>query len=945
MQTRFPLINLGAPGEEISRKDLHAVTLRFKYFNQCRLKRLQESFQSRQLDFLNLLALIFHVNHPLLPGFVSLETPAGIPDYSPDKQTLETAKLFTKGFVYKPKTLKNYPIYSIFLMGSVGSMAFSKDSDIDIWLCHQPGLSGAELEELQRKASEVEKWAETLKIEVHFFLIDSRQFKQGENTPISQESSGETQHYLLLEEFYRTSIYIAGRIPVWWLVPPAQERQYSRYVAHLLENRFISESEVIDFGDLQNAPLSEFVGATLWQIYKSLGSPHKSLLKLFLMETYASEYPQPQWLCTTLKQAIYQGEFSVNSLDPYLLMYSKVDDYLLQNASRQRLNLIRECFHLKIMGSTDLSLNNRARRQHDEFMKCVARKWQWPPFLLENLGLQKYWTIQKACLEHDVIRQQLQHCLRIILNIAGSSLSRSGRQSQDLTLISRKLQVALDIVPGKVEVLTTRTMVQASINVLCFAELAQDDADTVWRLYADNKLQNPGLDDPYVKQCDSLIELICWSVLNGLIKKHRNLKLLAGRLKLSGNEFELLFSEINDYLTQHLPCKGYGLDVFEQPKRSASSLLLINLGENLPIDTNAQQFVMSDRSDPLSYGESRLCFVQTISKIAISTWGEVTLQTYSGLEGMMECILEVFNNSRQPFNNDSVAVYCSTKVRGRSIAWRIKQVFDLLHRYFANPQADYPQRYFLAGEGGYYVFRFADGLLSYGRLEGSTQLLEELGHAGPRFSPVLFDDFVLEQTLIPAIYSHNLANTLQIFYHVGIKQVAVFVVDEHGSLFTAQHSKATAEHVLKQYALFLGNLLSSRKLPATVCIKCYEIQKNSLGVVSCHPVQINPHYGKTDLQVRISYEPAATGLAIYCNDLKFSIVDTESYNAVKNHIATYRKSGEDYAFYLTDIDVASRFLGVEPGQQAQTVHYLRYKQKIESSLNIYAAYEEMFVGG
>jgi adenylate cyclase len=37
-------------------------------------------------------------------------------------------------------------------------------------------------------------------LEVHFFLMDSRQFLLGQNTPISK-SGGQTQHYLLLGEF------------------------------------------------------------------------------------------------------------------------------------------------------------------------------------------------------------------------------------------------------------------------------------------------------------------------------------------------------------------------------------------------------------------------------------------------------------------------------------------------------------------------------------------------------------------------------------------------------------------------------------------------------------------------------------------------------------------------------------------------------------------------
>jgi adenylate cyclase class 1 len=50
--------------------------------------------------------------------------------------------------------------------------------------------------------------------EVHFFLIDSEEFIQGASSPLSSESSGQTQHYLLLEEFYRTALFIAGRTPL-----------------------------------------------------------------------------------------------------------------------------------------------------------------------------------------------------------------------------------------------------------------------------------------------------------------------------------------------------------------------------------------------------------------------------------------------------------------------------------------------------------------------------------------------------------------------------------------------------------------------------------------------------------------------------------------------------------------------------------------------------------
>ena len=351
MKRTYPPIKLGSPGEEISSKDLNAVIQRFKNLNQYRLHNVQNFLQPRQRIFLHLLPLIFHQNQALLPGFISTETPFGIPDYHPNKSTIQAAKQFSKSYRYLRKALSYYAIDGIFLMGSVGSIAFSKTSDMDIWLCHTSSLSDDELDDLRKKAYAVEKWAQTLNLEVHFFLMDSEQFRRGENAPISSESSGQTQHYLLLEEFYRTAIYVAGKAPAWWIVPPHQEDNYSGYVEHLLTNRFISSLDVIDFGGLESVPAEEFISATLWHIYKSLGSPYKSLLKLFLMECYASEYPHPQWISRSLKEAVYHGEFDIDKLDPYLLIYEKVEEYLHLVASQKRLELSRQCFYLKIMGS------------------------------------------------------------------------------------------------------------------------------------------------------------------------------------------------------------------------------------------------------------------------------------------------------------------------------------------------------------------------------------------------------------------------------------------------------------------------------------------------------------------------------------------------------------------------------------------------------------------
>jgi len=147
-----PAIHLGSPGEEISIQDLQTIKHRFKRLNQLREQRVQDFLQPRQQTFLDLLPLLFHCNFPMLPGFFSSTTPAGIPEYTPGIQAINAARQLAKNFTYARAASHTYPIEGLFLMGSVGSIAFSKSSDMDIWLCHQSDLLSGAIAELQKKS-------------------------------------------------------------------------------------------------------------------------------------------------------------------------------------------------------------------------------------------------------------------------------------------------------------------------------------------------------------------------------------------------------------------------------------------------------------------------------------------------------------------------------------------------------------------------------------------------------------------------------------------------------------------------------------------------------------------------------------------------------------------------------------------------------------------------
>ena len=104
-------------------------------------------------------------------------------------------------------------------MGSIGTISHTTESDFDFWLCHESELTSAQIKKLEQKAQAIELAAEKLNLEVHFFLINADAFRSGELLDLSSESSGTAQHYLLLDEFYRTAVLLEGQFPAWWIVP------------------------------------------------------------------------------------------------------------------------------------------------------------------------------------------------------------------------------------------------------------------------------------------------------------------------------------------------------------------------------------------------------------------------------------------------------------------------------------------------------------------------------------------------------------------------------------------------------------------------------------------------------------------------------------------------------------------------------------------------------
>ena len=189
--------------EGIDRKALTTLRNRFMAINRSRLQRVLQALPARQYNVLQLIPLLFDVNHPLLPGYVARSTPHGLTGYVPEPNILHTAQTLTRSFSYRRHPAGfSAEIQSLYLMGSGGTIAQSDQSDLDIWVCHAPQLSHGAVAELAAKCQLITDWAATQGCEAHFHLVNPASFSLGDrDNALSIEDCGSTQHYLLLDEF------------------------------------------------------------------------------------------------------------------------------------------------------------------------------------------------------------------------------------------------------------------------------------------------------------------------------------------------------------------------------------------------------------------------------------------------------------------------------------------------------------------------------------------------------------------------------------------------------------------------------------------------------------------------------------------------------------------------------------------------------------------------
>ena len=902
---------------------------RVRHYMRHRWQRLCRQVGEPGTEALELLPFLLHVNLPGLPGYVpGRSCPCGVADYSPPARVLKAARRrFPEARVRRTGALRP-AVDLVAVMGSAGTIGFTGESDLDVWVCHGPGLSPREADLLRSKVHAVERWLnENTGLEVHLFLQSTESIRANDFGQTDLEGCGSAMGALLKEEFYRTAIVLAGKLPLWWVVPAGLTPQaYAEHAEQMARDPTLVTDTYVDLGWVARVPLGELFGAAVWQIVKGWHAPFKSALKMGLLEKVVStDLPVPP-LCETLKERVHAGDRP----DPYCVLFDAVLEHYRAAGDIEAEDLLARCFYLK----TGIRLDPERLEALQEdpgdagVMARYVARWGWGPRTLRHLNEFGQWRFEWVVdLARDVDRFFLRAYQRI-----RTALERAGETqritARDLTVLGRTLQVLYRRIPNKVETLH-RIADRVEEAQLTLLQESLPRGEVFWRLYrgwvtpatAEQRLHD------VLREGSDPMELLVWAAHNRLLGSKTALATWPQGESPAAAEAEQVARTLVEFRQRW---GGHGAaapqHLLERP-RTRALIVVLNFG--LPVGR-----------------------VRQVGAVYTTTWGEVFYRRWQGAEALDRFLEE----SLVPFLLDggeagTFRAVCPSRAPGGGGALhRLERTLPALAEFLGGkgPPAGVRRRYLLKEEGRYLILdrpgpdacrlhvlfdqesalRFLSGVGPYHRVE--TRIERQAG-----------DPAVLATVFEAAEYGR-----IDVFVLREADRETLFVVDEVGNLSVSHHVPEPHLYALARLLLFLENVfpevavqpgspLAGRVVLEEVLrihILVYDGTCRAFTATQDHLHRVRAlGLRPTGLVIERS---GGGGYRIQWGD---QIIDSRQYpdplGEVRRRILKSRRSGGSYDVFVTRLFLDEAFRRQHCGAFATMGHYLFYKRAIEHRLS------------
>jgi len=757
---------------------------KFKAFNKIKFDNLQNLMTNTNIKrVFNAIPILFCINDKNVPGYIdSSMVPLGISaEFNPDKDALQ---------LVKPKSGQNLSfnfnkpiVETLAVIGSGGSIAYTKESDFDFWVCIDSNKwTKEELDIFNKKAEAIQKWAISKgNVEVHLFINDINKIKKNIYAEDEDEAFGSTMGATLKDEFYRSSIIIAGKTPFWWVIPAATDQQYAAMYEQISKEQ--PNHLFVDLGNLYKIDKEDLLCGALFQLIKALGNPFKSILKMGILEKYIFDKQTSLLISQELKIDIHNDILNSLTTDSYAYMYEKIFEYYKHTITDSKLlNILPQNLYLKI--NPQLS-KYTALKDHKnlpykvQVMYKYTTQWGWNEEFIKDLDKFDSWEYKKVMefwnqikkfmlLTYKKISQQMP-----LLNIQ-QKISES-----DFTLLSRQIKSLILSEPDEIDQYVTfkDTPCEALINLDPSDRTALNPEWSILKKDTEYGTQA-------IKTCKDLITLISWATINNIYNPQvSRLQVESSYYKVNQNLIVEFMNEVYEmFNTKSIRIKN---SYYLQPVFNITNVLVINF--NL---TNATS-------------------IQTVHHLYRTSWGQTYLKQYnseSAILNILETIIADGLQLRRPFEDCcSIIVPETGKQLYRDYVRLFKEAYHtvVLSDTKINPRfiANFANNYIsILSKKKTIVFSVQDNIVNC-----LTKL--SLNHF-PNSKLYFFGEDT-NISILQQISKLDKPRTFLIVYEIIGSYMFVYTFDGEGNLFTFIKPNIIRDRYLTSHLQFCRNIIMS----------------------------------------------------------------------------------------------------------------------------------------
>ncbi|MDR2946976.1 MAG: class I adenylate cyclase [Candidatus Adiutrix sp.] len=422
--------------------------------NKARIVELRRYATAGFAKVFDLTPVLLNVNDPEMPGYIDdPATPCGVKFI--DRQLWRPKGERVRVPATEPAARP--VVESLFLIGSSGSVGHNASSDLDYWVCYDPeSLSAREFELLLQKLRAISAWALNANgTEAHFYTVNTDDLLKGRVSRHSgAEAEGEVAPRLLLEELYRTLLYVAGRPPVWQGLPlSVSESDYGGLSREIISR---TEGAYIDLGFPAPPSPQELLAEALWLARKSEDDPFKGIIKMATLLDYVESGPERPLLCHQVKEAIFKADPAALPVDPYVMTIERVVAYGAGSLTPEQLDLLRTSAVMKIMGpaiSQPGLLTSPDSPKRQILDKWIVG-WGWEHARLSRLFHYKHWPERERLhLGGELLNMLASIYIRIAQHLLQHHPGEINPQEEELAPLAARLLSRMGGLESTVETL------------------------------------------------------------------------------------------------------------------------------------------------------------------------------------------------------------------------------------------------------------------------------------------------------------------------------------------------------------------------------------------------------------------------------------------------------------------------------------------------------------